>query len=109
MESASASGKIGAFVGTYALTSLLPRIGLADMSAIVGFVAVLGAVVTVTTLLEPKGQSLDELTEEGERAPTSGLRSRTGRESGHTSAAGAGARLQPSSFIRRTALEIMRE
>jgi PHS family inorganic phosphate transporter-like MFS transporter len=68
---ASASGKIGAFVGTYALTSLLPRIGLADTSAIVGFVAVLGAVVSVTTLPEPKGQSLEELTEGGERAPTS--------------------------------------
>jgi MFS transporter, PHS family, inorganic phosphate transporter len=68
---ASASGKISAFVGTYALTNLLPRIGLADTSAIVGLVAVLGAVVTVTTLPEPKGQSLEELTEGGERAPTS--------------------------------------
>jgi PHS family inorganic phosphate transporter-like MFS transporter len=33
---AAASGKIGAFVGTYALTSRLPRIGLGDTSALVG-------------------------------------------------------------------------
>jgi PHS family inorganic phosphate transporter-like MFS transporter len=70
---AAASGKIGAFVGTYALTSLLPRIGLADTSAIVGFIAVVGAIVTVTTLPEPKGQSLEELTEEGGRPPTSAV------------------------------------
>ena len=70
---AAASGKIGAFVGTYALTSLLPRIGFADTSAIVGFVALFGAIVTITTLPEPKGQSLEELTEEGERFPTSAV------------------------------------
>jgi len=70
---AAASGKIGAFVGTYSLTSLLPRIGFADTSAIVGFVALIGAVVTITTLPEPKGQSLEELTEEGERPPTSAV------------------------------------
>jgi PHS family inorganic phosphate transporter-like MFS transporter len=70
---AAASGKVGAFVGTYALTSLLPRIGLADTSAIVGFVAVAGAVITVTTLPEPKGQSLEELTEESQRPATSAV------------------------------------
>jgi MFS family permease len=70
---AAASGKIGAFVGTYALTSLLPRIGFADTSAIVGFVALIGAVVTITTLPEPKGQSLEELTEESEKLPTSAV------------------------------------
>jgi PHS family inorganic phosphate transporter-like MFS transporter len=61
---AAAAGKIGAFVGTYALTSLLPRIGLGQTSAIVGFVALIGAVVTITMLPEPKGQSLEALTEE---------------------------------------------
>jgi MFS transporter, PHS family, inorganic phosphate transporter len=69
---AAASGKIGAFVGTYALTSLLPRIGLNHTSAIVGFVALIGAVVTWTMLPEPKGQSLESLTEE-ERPPTSAV------------------------------------
>jgi MFS family permease len=68
---AATAGKIGAFVGTYALTSLLPRIGLADTSAIVGFVALLGALVTFTTLPEPKGQSLESFTEETEGFPTS--------------------------------------
>jgi hypothetical protein len=47
--------------------------GFADTSAIVGFVALLGAIVTITTLPEPKGQSLEELTEEGERPPTSAV------------------------------------
>jgi MFS transporter, PHS family, inorganic phosphate transporter len=62
---AAASGKIGAFVGTYALTALLPRIGLGSTSALVGGVAAVGAVVTITMLPEPKGQSLEEITEEG--------------------------------------------
>jgi len=70
---AAASGKIGAFVGTYALTSLLPRIGIADTSAIVGLVALVGAVVTITTLPEPKGQSLEELTEDDVRPPTAAV------------------------------------
>ncbi len=43
---AAAAGKIGAFIGTYALTSLLPRIGLGDTSAIVGVIALAGAIVT---------------------------------------------------------------
>ncbi len=68
---AAASGKMGAFVGTYALTSLLPRIGLADTSAIVGGVALVGAVVTLALLPEPKGQSLEALTEEDRALPTS--------------------------------------
>jgi MFS transporter, PHS family, inorganic phosphate transporter len=70
---ASAAGKIGAFVGTYALTSLLPRIGLADTSGIVGFIALVGAVITLTMLPEPKGQSLESLTEAGENLPTSAV------------------------------------
>jgi hypothetical protein len=50
-----------------------PRIGLADTSAIVGFVAVVGAIITVSTLPEPKGQNLEELTEESGRPPTSAV------------------------------------
>jgi MFS family permease len=68
---AAASGKIGAFVGTYALTALLPRIGLGNTSALVGGVAAVGAVVTITMLPEPKGQSLEEITEETTPQPTS--------------------------------------
>ena len=68
---AAAAGKVGAFIGTYALTSLLPRIGLGDTSAIVGFIALAGAVVTITMLPEPKGQSLEVLTGETGDMPTS--------------------------------------
>jgi MFS family permease len=58
---AAAAGKIGAFAGTYALTSLLPAIGLARTSALVAVAAVLGLLVTVTLLPEPRGVSLEEL------------------------------------------------
>jgi MFS transporter, PHS family, inorganic phosphate transporter len=60
---AAAAGKIGAFIGTYALTALLPAIGLSRTSALVAGVAVLGLLATVTLLPEPKGKSLEELTE----------------------------------------------
>jgi hypothetical protein len=45
--------------------------GFADTSALVGTVAVIGAVVTITMLPEPKCQSLEEITEENEPLPTS--------------------------------------
>jgi nitrate/nitrite transporter NarK len=61
---AAATGKIGAFVGTYALTALLPAIGLAQTSSIVVGVSLLGLLVTVALLPEPKGSSLEELTEQ---------------------------------------------
>jgi hypothetical protein len=60
---AAAAGKIGAFTGTYALTALLPAIGLSKVSALVAAVSVLGLLVTVTLLPEPKGASLEQLTE----------------------------------------------
>jgi MFS transporter, PHS family, inorganic phosphate transporter len=60
---AAAAGKIGAFIGTYALTALLPAIGLSRTSALVAGVAVLGLLATLTLLPEPKGRSLEELTE----------------------------------------------
>jgi len=60
---AAAAGKIGAFIGTYALTALLPAIGLSRTSALVAGVAVLGLLATLTLLPEPKGKSLEELTE----------------------------------------------
>jgi MFS family permease len=60
---ATAAGKLGAFAGTYALTALLPVIGLSKTSAIVAGVCLLGLLITVTLLPEPKGISLEELTE----------------------------------------------
>jgi PHS family inorganic phosphate transporter-like MFS transporter len=60
---AAAAGKIGAFTGTYALTALLPVIGFSSVSAIVAGVSVLGLLLTVTLLPEPRGISLEELTE----------------------------------------------
>jgi MFS transporter, PHS family, inorganic phosphate transporter len=68
---AAAAGKIGAFIGTYALTALLPAIGLSRTSAIVAGVSVLGLLVTLTMLPEPKGSSLEELTED--RLPSSAV------------------------------------
>jgi MFS family permease len=60
---AAAAGKIGAFIGTYALTALLPAIGLGRTSAIVAGVSVLGLFVTLALLPEPKGESLEDITE----------------------------------------------
>jgi MFS transporter, PHS family, inorganic phosphate transporter len=60
---AAAAGKIGAFIGTYALTALLPLIGLSKVSAIVAGVSLLGLVATLTMLPEPKGASLEEFSE----------------------------------------------
>jgi len=55
----------------YALTALLPVIGFARTSAIVAGVCVLGLLVTVTLLPEPKGRSLEELTQPGSGQPAS--------------------------------------
>jgi MFS family permease len=66
---AAAAGKFGAFAGTYALTALLPVIGLTRTSAIVAGVCLLGLLVTVTLLSEPRGLSLEELTEPGSGRP----------------------------------------
>ncbi len=60
---AAAAGKAGAFIGTYTLTALLPATGFGKTSAIVAGVSILGLLVTVTLLPEPKGVSLEELTE----------------------------------------------
>jgi hypothetical protein len=54
---------MGAFIGTYALTALLPVVGLSKVSALVAAVSVLGLLVTVMLLPEPKGASLEQLTE----------------------------------------------
>ena len=53
---AVAAGKIGAFIGTYTLTSLLPTIGLGRTSGLVA------ALVTIVLLPEPKGRNLENST-----------------------------------------------
>ncbi len=60
---AAAAGKIGGFIGTYALVALLPAIGLSETSAIVAGVSLIGVLVTLTMLPEPKGTSLEDFTE----------------------------------------------
>ncbi len=55
---AAAAGKAGAFIGDYALTWLLPAIGLGETSVIVAVVAVLGAIVTFTTLPSLRARAL---------------------------------------------------
>ena len=67
---AAAAGKIGAGIGTFTLTALLPVIGLSKTSAIVAGVAVLGLLATTVLLPEPKGASLEDLSEN--RFPSSG-------------------------------------
>jgi len=67
---AAAAGKLGAFAGTYALAALLPQIGLGETSLIVAFVALLGAVLTLMLLPEPKGSSLEDLSDEHPSLPT---------------------------------------
>ena len=61
---AAAAGKIGAFIGTYALTAMLPTVGLAKTSALVAGVSLLGLIVTLALLPEPKGSSLEDITED---------------------------------------------
>ena len=70
---AAASGKLGAFIGTYVLVALLPAIGLSRTSAIVAGVALLGLVVTLTMLPEPKGTSLEDFTERRTASSTAAL------------------------------------
>jgi MFS transporter, PHS family, inorganic phosphate transporter len=61
---AAAAGKIGAFIGTYVLVALLPAIGLGRTSALVAGVSILGLLITLLMLPEPKGSSLEEFTED---------------------------------------------
>jgi MFS family permease len=52
-----------AFIGTYVLAWLLPAIGLGRVSAIVAGVSVLGLLATWLLLPEPRGASLEEISE----------------------------------------------
>jgi MFS family permease len=78
---AAASGKAGAFIGTYALTALLPVAGLRLTSALVAGVSILGLVVTLVLMPEPKHISLEELTEIPFRANAGGTWMRPGGRS----------------------------
>jgi MFS transporter, PHS family, inorganic phosphate transporter len=58
---AAAAGKIGAFAGTYALTALLPALGLGPVSGLIAAVCLAGLVVTAVLLPEPAGVSLEDM------------------------------------------------
>jgi MFS transporter, PHS family, inorganic phosphate transporter len=58
------AGKLGAFAGAFLFPDFLASsIGLAGAMIIAGVVATLGLLVTMVTLPEPRGKSLEELTE----------------------------------------------
>ena len=72
------SGKIGAFIGTFAFPMLMARYGLPGAMGTVAVVAVLGLLITWWLLPEPKGHSLEEISrddlmriKEHEAAPAS--------------------------------------
>jgi MFS family permease len=58
---AAAASKIGAFLGAASMLSLLTWIGLGRTSLLVAAIALAGALVTVFTLPEPCGKSLEEI------------------------------------------------
>ncbi|MBV8717430.1 MAG: MFS transporter [Chloroflexi bacterium] len=58
---AASSGKIGAFIGTFALPIVLDRAGVALAELSVAVVCVAGALLTLV-LPEPKGQTLEDMT-----------------------------------------------
>jgi MFS transporter, PHS family, inorganic phosphate transporter len=55
------SGKIGAFVGTFAFPLLMQHYGLKGAMGTVAVVAIIGLLVTWAFLPEPKGESLEEI------------------------------------------------
>jgi PHS family inorganic phosphate transporter-like MFS transporter len=69
----AAGGKIGVFIGTYALTAL-PAIGLSRTSPLVAGVAVLGLLATLTCCPSPRAKPGGS-----HRTPIPGRRCRAGR------------------------------
>ncbi len=61
---AAAMGKMGAFAGTYLFPQMLASWGIRGAEGVAGVFAVIGLFVTLALLPEPKGKSLEELTEE---------------------------------------------
>jgi MFS transporter, PHS family, inorganic phosphate transporter len=63
------AGKVGAFIGAFLFPMFLASsMGMRGAMVIAGVVAVVGAVVTVLLLPEPKGRSLEDLSEEARGA-----------------------------------------
>jgi MFS transporter, PHS family, inorganic phosphate transporter len=65
---AAAAGKLGGLFGVFLFPILMSWGGLTAAEAAAATVSVLGAIVTVTTLPETKGKSLEELNPETEGA-----------------------------------------
>ena len=64
------AGKMGAFAGAYLFPDMLASsLGLRGAEIVAGIVALTGIALTLVTLPEPKGKSLEELTEEAYSVP----------------------------------------
>jgi len=61
---AAATGKMGAFAGTYLFPDMLSSWGIRGAEGVAGGVALLGVIITIALLPEPKGKSLEELERE---------------------------------------------
>jgi len=61
---AAALGKMGGFAGTYLFPQMLSSWGIRGAEGVAAGIAVIGLVFTVALLPEPKGKSLEDLTEE---------------------------------------------
>jgi MFS family permease len=62
-------GKMGAFAGAFLFPPMLSAWGIRGAELVAGIVAVVGMVATVWLLPEPKGKSLEELTDEAYAPP----------------------------------------
>jgi PHS family inorganic phosphate transporter-like MFS transporter len=68
----AAAGKMGAFAGAYLFPVMLAsRLGIRGAEIIAGVMSIAGLILTLTLLPEPKGKSLEELTEDA-YAPAEG-------------------------------------
>jgi hypothetical protein len=65
---ASSAGKLGGFIGVFLFPILMHKGGLSLAEAAAAAVSVLGILVTVATLPETKGKSLEEISPEPDRA-----------------------------------------
>ncbi len=65
----AAAGKMGAFAGAYLFPVMLASIGIRGAEIVAGIVSLAGLAVTVFTLPEPRGRSLEDLSEQAYSAP----------------------------------------
>ena len=61
---AAALGKVGAFIGALAFPAILAQYKLPGAMLVAGIVSILGLILTMATLPEPNGRSLEEISEE---------------------------------------------